>query len=287
MLKRIFGAIVVAAACVGVISAQSGKRTLTLDDLGRMKDVRDPQCSPDGKSVAFVVSTTDVKEDKSSSHIWQVGIDGRGERQVTASNDSETSPRFSPDGKYLSFTSSRPGKAKGNQVWLLDRSGGEAVQLTEIDGRLQGYEWSPDSKKLALTIADPDPDAPDTSGQAPRKPPKPIVIDRYKYKQDVQGYLLSGRHTYVYLFDIATRSLDRLTKGKADELSPAWSPDGARIAFMSNRHEDPDREPSTQLFIVDAKKESNEKALKPITSRGGRGKREFRPDGPEDPVDER
>ena len=139
-------------------------------------------------------------------HVWTIGIDGQNERQITWSTDSEASPRFSPDGKYLAFTSSRPGKAKGNQVWLLDRSGGEAFQLTEIKGRLQGYEWSPDSKRLALTIADPDPDAPDTpgesaapAGQAPRKAPKPIVIDRYKYKQDVQGYLLSGRHTYVYL----------------------------------------------------------------------------------------
>src|SRR5262249_47022014 len=159
--------------------------------------------SPDGKTVAFVVSSTDVKEDKTSSHVWIVGIDGQGERQVTSSQESESSPRFSPDGKYLSFTSSRPGKAKGNQVWLLDRSGGEAFQLTEIKGRLQGYEWSPDSKRLALVVGDPDPDAADApngggSGDAgaggrggAAKAPKPIVIDRYKYKQDVQGYLLS------------------------------------------------------------------------------------------------
>src|SRR6185503_15786176 len=104
-------------------------------------------------------------------------------------------PKFSPDGKYLSFTSSRSGPAKGNQVWLLDRSGGEAVQLTEVKGRLQGYEWSPDSKRLALIIGDPDPEAEANesareSGGKP-KPPKPIVIDRYKYKQDGQGYLLS------------------------------------------------------------------------------------------------
>ena len=74
-----------------------------------------------------------------------ISYDGKTDRQVTSSNDSESSPRWSPDGKYLSFTSSRPGKAKGNQVWLLPRAGGEAMQLTDVKGRLQGYEWSPDS----------------------------------------------------------------------------------------------------------------------------------------------
>ena len=284
-MKRMLAAFIVVLASVGVASAQGAKRPLSLDDLGRIKDVRDPQCAPDGKSVAFVVSQIDVKDDKpGTGHIWTVGIDGQNERQITSSLDSESSPRFSPDGKYLSFTSSRPGKAKGDQLWLLDRSGGEAFQLTEITGRLQGYEWSPDSKRLALVVGDPDPDAPDPAATMPtpapaNKAPKPIVIDRYKYKQDVQGYLLSGRHTYVYLFDIAGKKLERLTQGKADESSPSWSPDGTRIAFTSNRQTDPDREPGSQLFVADAKPGSSEKALSTLSSRGGRGKAEWSPDG--------
>jgi dipeptidyl aminopeptidase/acylaminoacyl peptidase len=283
------GAILGAAVCIA--AAQPARRTLSLDDLGRLKDVRDPQCSPDGGTVAFVVSSVDAKEDKSHSHIWLVGIDGANERQVTFSEDSESSPKFSPDGRYLSFTSSRPGSlpgaAKGAQVWLLDRRGGEAVQLTSLKGRLQGYEWSPDSKRLALVVGDPDPDAADgaantstTEGGGRGKAPKPIVIDRYKFKQDVQGYLLSGRHSYVHLFDIDSKKLERLTNGKPDESSPSWSPDGTRIAFTSNRHEDPDRDPFTQLFVADARTGATEKALSGATSRGGRGgKPEWSPDG--------
>jgi dipeptidyl aminopeptidase/acylaminoacyl peptidase len=291
-MKRLPFVMTLVLASVPVTFAQTTKRPLSLDDLGKLKEVSDPQCAPDGRSVAFVVSQIDVKEDKPArGHIWTIGLDGQNERQITSSTDSESSPRFSPDGKYLSFTSSRPGKAKGNQVWLLDRSGGEAFQLTEVKGRLRGYEWSPDSKHLALTMSDPDPDAPDTpdnatgsdqaanEGGGKSKVPKPIVIDRYKFKQDVEGYLLSGRHTYIYLFDLASKSLDRLTKGTADESSPSWSPDGTRVAFMSNRAPDPDREPSTQLFVADAKPGAIEKTLSPSTSRGIRGKPGWSADG--------
>lgn len=264
--------------------AQTARHPLKLDDMTRFREVRDPQLSPDGQLVAYVVGTTDLKEDKSSSHIWLTSIDGTNDRQITFSQDSESSPRWSPDGKYISFTSSRPGKARGNQVWLLDRSGGEAQQLTEIKGRLQGYEWSPDSKRLALLIGDPDPDAdpgpsPQPGATATPRVAKPIVIDRYKFKQDVQGYLLSGRHTYIYLFDIATKKLDRLTNSKWDESSVAWSPDGSQLAFMSNHADDPDRDPSAQLFVVDAKPGSTEKPLTLATVRAGRSRPEWSPDG--------
>ncbi|HQU90816.1 MAG TPA: S9 family peptidase [Pyrinomonadaceae bacterium] len=277
-LRTFFLSVCFLSFALAVVDGQSGRRPLKLNDLFRIKNVSNPQLSPDGQWVAYVVSTIDVKGDKSDSNIWMVSFDGKTHRQITFSTDSETSPQWSPDGKYLSFLSSRPGPNRGGQVWILDVDGGEARQLTDIKGRLQSYEWSPDSKRMAMVIGDPDPDDPGPAvpGATP-KPPKPIVLDRYKIKQDGQGYLTSTRKSYVYLYDIAAKTLDRLTKGKVDEGSPVWSPDGTRIAFTSNRKADPDRDPGSQIYVAEAKAGSIEKQVTPGSSRGGGP--EWSPDG--------
>jgi len=288
MLNRL---LVLSVLALAALPAQT-RRPFKLDDLPKMKNVGDPQCSPDGKTVAYTMSQIDVKEDRNGNgHIWMLNYDGTGNRQVTSSEQSEGSPRFSPDGKYLAFTSSRPGPARGSQIWLLPLSGGgEALQLTDTKGRLAGFEWSPDSKRLALVIGDPDPDAPDPDnptatpalaanngggrgGRGGGGPaPKPIVIDRYKFKQDVQGYLLSGRHSYIYLFDIATKKTERLTTQKTwDEGGPSWSPDGKWIAFTSNHRPDPDRIPSPQVYVAEAKAGATEKPLSEVSELGAGG----------------
>src|SRR3954463_16314885 len=98
--KRFLGISLVALiVCSGVL-AQTARRPLKLDDLARFRNIGDPQISPDGQRIAYTVSTIDVKEDKSNTHIWMVGYDGRDDRQITFSNDGESSPRWSPDGKY-------------------------------------------------------------------------------------------------------------------------------------------------------------------------------------------
>jgi dipeptidyl aminopeptidase/acylaminoacyl peptidase len=227
------------------------KRALRPTDIFRVRDVRDPQISPDGKWVAYTVTTADSARDKNDTDVWMASWDGKENIRITSTKDGESSPRWSPDGRYLSFISSRDG-GKGGQVWLLDRRGGEATRLTEIKGGVSGYEWSPDAARLALIIDDPDDDT--AGGDTTKaKTPKPIVLDRYHFKQDIQGYLGNTR-SHLYLFDVAAKKLDTLTSGKYDENNPSWSPDGKTIAFVSDRSPDPDKSINTDIYLIEARK---------------------------------
>ncbi|MGD0733893.1 MAG: S9 family peptidase [Terracidiphilus sp.] len=241
-------------AAVPVLAADApAKRAITLDDLARIQRVGAPVLSPDGEWILYSVSQIDTKEDKGQSHLWMAKWDGSARIQLTYGKEGAGSAKFSPDGKYISFTSSRPGPAKGSQVWVMDRRGGEAEQFTAItDQDIEGYSWSPDSKKLLLTLHPKS--EPDAEEGKPPAPPKPIVIDRYHFKQDVQGYLRDDAWDALYLYDIATKKAEKLTTSKnVSEENAEWSPDGAWIAFVSNQDTDPDRSNNTDVFVVTPK----------------------------------
>jgi dipeptidyl aminopeptidase/acylaminoacyl peptidase len=230
---------------------------MNLDDADRLVAVGGPQVSPDGKWVLYTVSKIDTVADKRVTDLWMVSWDGAQDIQLTYGVDTSVSaPRWSPDGKYISFLSERPGapKVKGSQVWVLDRRGGEARQLTEVKGNLSAYEWAPDAKRLLLTITeDPEADAKDKEkDDKSKEKPKPIVIERYHFKQDVEGYLsTNSRPSLLYLYNIDSKKLDKLTTDKTfEEEDAVWSPDGSQIAYVSNHDPDPDRSINTDIFVV-------------------------------------
>jgi dipeptidyl aminopeptidase/acylaminoacyl peptidase len=241
--------------------APPAKRSINLDDLAKIGRVSNPVISPDGAWFLYSVSRMDTKEDKNHSDLWMEHWDGSSNMQLTFGKEGASHPEFSPDGTYISFLSSRPGKAKGTQIWVLNRLGGEPEQFTEITGQEIGdYTWSPDSKRLLLSMQPKD--EPEAEEGKPPAPPKPVVIDRYHFKQDIQGYLRNDERDTLYLYDIGTKKLDKLTADKnVDEGDATWSPDGAWIAYVSNHDEDPDRTENEDVFVVPSKPGSSAKKL--------------------------
>lgn len=234
----------------------TAQRSIRPSDIYRLKSVSDPQVSTDGKWVAYVLSTPDSAKDKSDADIWMINWEGTESVKLTASPDGESRPRWSPDGKYLTFLSSRY-DAKSSQLWKMDRRGGEAEKLTELKYGISDYVWSPDATRIALVIQDQE-----SSDEAEKKKSaKPIIIDRYHFKSDEGGYLERKRN-HLYVFDVQTKKLDTLTRGDFDEANPIWSPDGKKIAFVSNRTADADRNGNSDIWVMEAKKGS---AIKQLT----------------------
>ncbi len=248
MRRLIFG---IGCLLSATLAAVPSPRPFTLDDLARMRSVSDPDISPDGARVAYTVRTTDFKEDKRESHIWMTSWDGKETVRLTAGKESETTPRWSPDGRFMAFVSNRGDENEVSQLWILPRAGGEAEKITELKGGVEDFDWSPDGKRLVLVVSDPDPEAAvEKEGSKKPRTKKPIVIDRFQFKLDGYGYLVD-RHKHLYLLDRDSRKVEPLTTGNYDELLPSWSPDGKAIAFVSKRGPDPDRTDNWDVFAIE------------------------------------
>jgi dipeptidyl aminopeptidase/acylaminoacyl peptidase len=264
--------LVLAVALAAAAGAQQpAKRPLLVSDWYRMRSVGDPQRSPDGAWVAYTVSHVDSAKDRHDSDIYKTSWDGATTIRLTSSDESESSPRWSPDGKQLAFLSSRQG-AKGSQIWLFNNAGGEAERVSDVKGGVSSILWAPDGKRLAIVVSDPDP-APD-SGAAK---PKPIVIDRYHFKQDGQGYLGKLR-AHFYIFDLATRKAEQVTNGDFDDGAPAWSPDGKWLAFVSEREPDAERYGNSDVYVVEARAGATPRRLTSFQGSDG-GPLAWSPDG--------
>ena len=223
-------------------------RPLTVNELFALKSVSSPILSPDGAQVAYTVRSMDLKKDTSDADIYLIPFAGGEAVRLTTSPKAETSPRFSPDGKWIAFLSSREGDK--SQVFLLSRGGGEASRLTDMKGGVGSFEWSPDSKRLVLVASDPDPDAPDPEAKGDdKKTPKPIVTRRIQFKRDYEGYLRELR-SHLYVFEVEKKASVQITSGPYDDEQPAWSPDGKTIAFVSNRTAEPDTNRDSNIYLI-------------------------------------
>jgi len=259
------------------------------EDLYQLRVPTEVALSPDGRFVAFVVKSVAPGKDGYRSALWVAPTDGSGEaRQLTAGARNDTSPRWSSDGRTIAFLSDRaavlqaggggakPGKAEaptegGTQVWLLPfADGGEARQLTDLPKDVSGLAWSPDGARLVVVSGAESTEPEKKRPRNPDDPPEPDtrLIDRLAYQFNGAGFV-HDRFSRLWLVDAATGDAELLTTGDHHDQDPAWSPDGRQVAFVSDRHPNPDLGWRSDIYVVTV----STRRLRQVS--GGRGRQQY------------
>lgn len=222
---------------------------VSIEDLVALQIASEPQVSPDGLQIAYVVLKSDAEANTTRSSIWLVpaltGASGKLQppRQLTAEAFNSVMPRWSPDGRWLAFLSDRSGSM---QIYLLPLNGGEARQVSSLKQSVTEFCWRPDSH--ALLAVSPW----KTEDDQPTEQDEEIVQvwTRLDEIWDGIGYK-HGRHQQLWLIDLESdQAATRLTFEPIDHLQPCWSPDGKEIAFCANRRTAPDLSVSAALWVL-------------------------------------
>jgi dipeptidyl aminopeptidase/acylaminoacyl peptidase len=209
---------------------------LTAEDLYDLRFAADPRICPDGERIAFVLKVVDREANDYRSHVWVVPFDGsHPAEQFTFGTRQDVSPRWSPDGRWLAFASDRLGIPSGSdrkkpprEVFVMPARGGEARGLTRIGEDCGDLAWTPSGDGIVFVAKDPRPAGTVDDGIR--------VYDRLRYRTD-EGGLSDGRRKHVWLACLDGTPARKITDGDWDDAQPALSPDGTRIAFVSNRTE--------------------------------------------------
>ncbi len=250
-------------------------------DLAHLAVPGDPQLHPDGRTVVYVLTELDLDDDRSLRTIHRV--DAQGTRRFTH-GPSDTSPRWSPDGRWLAFLRTSPEEGQRPQLHVMPSDGGEAQRRTDLPLGVTELAWAPDSTRLVVLAAAWDPDLADLDDDERARRPKRIT--RLPYRTDRDGWI-HGRRQRLYLVDVEEGPANRggdgnaadrggdgnaadrggdgaagagddngrdptvLDTGERDASAPVWRPDGAAIAYLADPDEHPDTEPHNQAFELD------------------------------------
>lgn len=265
-------------------SAQAAPRVFTIEDALAIRAVTEPRLSPDGKWVAYTVEKNDQDKDEKTSRIYMTSVDGAATIAMTGETYSASDPRWSPDGRFLSFIAARDDldENASAQVYTLDRRGGEAEAFTKVPQGVDEHEWAPSGERLLLSIRDES--ASEKAARAAREnggdePLSPVVIDRLQFKEDGVGYLDRSRRHY-YVQEGRLGEVRQLTFGDYDDYEAAWSPDGTRIAFTSNRTNEPDGNVNSDIWTAEVARAGKPFAPRRVTDNPGTdGSPSWSPDG--------
>ena len=232
-------------------SSELSEEKITLNDLYQLKEISSIDVSHSAEQIAYSVSSVDEKKDRYRNDIWLLDINKNKEKILLKGNPWVGKTKFSPDDTLLGYLAPGRGRySEYQQIWTINTKYSLKRQLTKLNANISDFEWSPDGTKM-IFVAESRVIEKETDIQTP----KPIVIDRYYFKEDGKEFLGDERE-HLHLLDIKSKTTKQLTKGTSNEILPSWSPDGKKVAYVTKTGE-MDRTDNYDVYVLEIDSTNN------------------------------